>query len=307
MAYDIVGLGYSAVDYLGIAPAYPALDAKVELEELSVEGGGVVATAMVAAARLGAKVSYIGAMGDDPFGSFALSELRREGVDTGGVVIRPGASSPFSLIVIDRPSGKRNIFWSRSGLVPLSPQEIDREHILSGKVLHLDNHEPAAAIEAAGWAKEAGITVLIDAGSVRPGVRELLGHVDVLVASHRFAQEYAGEGDAMAAARAMLKGRIRISVVTNGEHGCACATADESFEVPSFKVDVVDTTGAGDVFHGAFSFGLARGWDVRTTATFASAVAAIKCTRLGGRQGIPTFEQAVSFLSEHGARVPPAR
>lgn len=300
MRYDIIGIGYSTIDFLGIVPGYPAIDAKTEFVEASIQGGGVTATAMAAAARLGAKVSYVGVFGDDMFGRLALSEIDKEGIDTSHVVVRAGAESPFSFIVIDQPTGKRNIFWSRSGLEHLSPDELDKQHILSAKVLHIDNHEPKAALEAAKWANEAGITVLMDAGSIRPGVIDLLQHVDVLIASHRFCCECTGQDDPMTGAEAMSKGGRKISIVTHGEDGCACVTPDGSFHVPAFKVDVVDTTGAGDVFHGAFSFGIAKGWDACKTATFASAAAAIKCGSLGGRQGIPSFDETIAFLNENG-------
>ncbi|HOK53401.1 MAG TPA: PfkB family carbohydrate kinase [Armatimonadota bacterium] len=300
VSYDVIGIGYGAVDFLGIVPSYPSIDAKTEMEQVTIQGGGVTTTAMVAAARLGARVSYIGVTGDDLIGKFALAELQKENVDTSHVIIRHGSNSPFSLIVIDKPTGKRNIFWTNAGITTVKPEELDKEHILSARVLHVDNHEPAAATQAAKWANDAGIPVLMDAGSMRPGVSELIQYVDVLVASHRFAIECTGETDLMTAARKLMTGRRQISVVTNGDNGCACITRDDEFHLPAFKVDVVDTTGAGDVFHGAFSFGLAKGWDARKIAVFASAVAAIKCTKLGGRLGIPAYEETLMFLREHG-------
>lgn len=298
MTYDIIGLGYSATDYLGIVLEYPELDAKTELEEFTTQGGGVTATAMVAAARLGAKAAYVGIMGDDLSGRFALSELEREGVDVSRVIVRRGAASPVSFIVIDKPTGKRNIFYSRCGIMALSAEEIDRGFIQSCKVLHLDNHEMEAAIQAAKWANEAGIPVLIDAGSVRPGTNELLEHVDILISSQQFGLDYTGELDPLDAARSMLKGRTRASIVTLGDRGCACATPDESFCIPAFRVEVVDTTGAGDVFHGAFSYGLLQGWPIKQITVFASAVAALKCTKLGGRARIPTLKETMKFLKD---------
>jgi sugar/nucleoside kinase (ribokinase family) len=125
-------------------------------------------------------------------------------------------------------------------------------------------------------------------------------YVDVLITSRRFAEEYCGTNDLTEAAIRMLIGRRRISAVTSGEDGCVCATPDEVLHVPAFKVDVVDTTGAGDVFHGAFSFALAKEWNVCNAVIFASAAAAIKCTKLGGRQGIPGLEETLSFLRDRG-------
>ena len=293
--FDVVGVGYGAVDYLGIVPRYPEIDEKMEMTEFVKQGGGITATAMAAVGRLGGRASYIGKIGDDDFGKFIIAELEKDGVDTSHVVIQPGASSQFSFVLVDRPSGKRTIFWTACGLM-LEPHDIRREDILAGKVLQVDAHYPRAAIQAATWANEAGIPVVMDAGSVREGSEELVERTNCLLASALFAVEFTGEGDPEKAARAMLGGRRRISAVTLGDKGCVCVTEEGAFHQPAFEVDVVDTTGAGDVFHGAFSFGLAKGWPYKEIIEFASAVAAMKCTKLGGRTGIPTFPQALDFL-----------
>lgn len=299
MGFDIIGIGCSSVDYIGIAPEYPPLDLKIEMEGLTIQGGGPAATAMVTAARLGASVSLVSAVGDDQLGRIILDELAYERVDTGHIITRPGASSHFSFIVVDKPTGKRNVFWTRAGLAHIAPDELDREHILSAKLLHVDNIETYAALQASRWANDAGIPVLMDAGSLRPGVSDILPHVDYLIASHRFAQQYLEEPDPMAAAETMRKGRTSVSIVTCGDQGSYCASDEGSFHTPAFEVDAVDTTGAGDVFHGAFSFGIVQGWDLRTIIRFASAAAAIKCTQLGGRPGIPTIEQVREFLGDN--------
>jgi len=295
--FDIIGLGYSAVDYLGVVPHMPEMDTKLEIECFTRQGGGVTATAMVAAARLGAATAFVGAVGDDDLGDFTVRELDREGVDTSQVVRVPGASSQFSFIMVHKSTGKRTILWTRSNVPPLDPAALDRDFIASCKVLHIDRHEVGAAIQAAHWAHEAGAIVVMDAGTYAPEVDDLLPHADVLITSHAFATDLTGEPDPAQSVRALLMGR-RIAGVTCGDKGSWFATRDgDEFRVPAFEVDVVDTTGAGDVFHGAFSFGLARRWNARQCARFASAVAALKCTKLGGRAGIPTYAQTQRFLS----------
>ena len=295
--FDIIGLGYSAVDYLGVVPHMPELDTKLLLEEFIRQGGGVTATAMVAAARLGARVAFVGAVGDDDFGDFTTRELEKEGVDTSRVVRAPGASSQFSFIMVEKASGKRTILWTRSDVPPLDPDSLDRDFITSCKVLHIDRHEIPAAMRAAGWVREAGGIVSMDAGTYAPEVDDLLPLADVLITSHAFAVDSTGESDPARSARALLKDR-RIAGVTWGERGSWFACSDGAeFHVPAFEVNVVDTTGAGDVFHGAFSFGLARAWDALRCARFASAVAALNCTKLGGRAGIPTCEEAECLAS----------
>ena len=300
--YDVVGVGYCAVDYLGIVPRYPNVDEKMGMTEFIRQGGGIMATAMAAVGRLGGRARYIGKIGDDDFGKFIISELQKEGVDTSRVVIQPGASSQFSFVVVDGVTGKRTIFWTSSG-IEFGASEIRREDILAGKVLQVDAHHPSAAIQAATWANEAGIPVVLDAGSLREGSAELVERTDALMVSTLFARQFTGEDDPERAARAMFGGRRRIAGVTLGERGCVYVTEDGLFHQPAFEVEVVDTTGAGDVFHGAFSFGLAKGWPYPRIVEFASAVAAIKCTKLGGRTGIPTYAEAVSFLQARGTKI----
>lgn len=291
IVFDVIGLGYSAVDYMGVVPHLPELDTKLLLDEFSRQGGGPTATAMVTVARLGAKAAFVGQIGDDDLGDFAFGELDREGVDVSQVIRRVGASSQFSFIMVERSSGKRTILWTRSNIPPLEPDQLDKDFITSCKVLHLDRHEIRAGIRAAQWVREAGGIVSMDAGTFVPGVTDLMPFVDVLIASHAFALEATGESDPAECARRLLCDR-RIAGVTLGEKGSWFATSDGGeFHVPAFDVEVVDTNGAGDVFHGAFAFGLARGWDAPRCARFASATAALKCTKLGGRAGIPAYEE----------------
>lgn len=298
---DVLGIGYSATDYLGIVPRYPDLDEKVELTQFTMQGGGPCATAMVTAARLGGRASYIGKMGDDDFGRFMLDELRAEGVETSQVVIEPGAQSQFSFIVVDADTGKRTIYWTRSEVPSLLPNEISREHLLSAKVLHLDGHDLPAALAAAGWANEAGIPVVFDGGTAREGSDLMIEHADYAAVSRRFAETFTGKNDPEAGARALFGGRRKLAAVTMGNQGSVYVTAEGAFHQPAFEVDVVDTTGAGDVFHGALSFGVSRQWPIEEVIEFASAVAAMKCTVLGGRTGIPTLPQALEFLRGRSA------
>lgn len=296
--FDVIGLGYSATDYLGIVPYMPELDTKLEMMEFSKQGGGPAATATVTAARLGARTAFIGQMGDDDFGDFMLRELQKESVDTSQVIRHPNTSSQFSFIMVDKTTGKRTIIWTRSEIPSLDPQTLDRDFITSCKVLHIDRHEIRANIQAAKWVREAGGIVSMDAGTFKPEVMELLPLVDVLITSRRFAQDATSKTDPMECARELLQGRM-IAGVTCGEHGSYFVTPDEEFHVPAFEVDVVDTTGAGDVFHGAFAYGLSQEWDARKCAVFASAVAALKCRRLGGRAGIPGLSEVLRQVGQH--------
>lgn len=297
--FDIICLGYSATDYLGIVPRYPEIDTKTELLEFSKQGGGPAATASVTVARLGARVAFVGKVGDDDFGRFMIAELERERVNTRNILIQPNSSSQFAFIVIDRDTGKRTIFWTRSGVSPLRPEELSKDVITSCRVLLTDGHDTWASLQAAIWANEAGIPVVYDAGSVREASLELADHTDALVASERFAREYTGKSNPEEAAKMMLSGRRKYSVVTLGEKGCVYATETGVHYQPAFRVRTVDTTGAGDAFHGAFAYGILKNWPYAEIVEFSSAVAAMKCTKLGGRPGLPTLHEVLAFLSEH--------
>ncbi|MGC9371669.1 MAG: carbohydrate kinase family protein, partial [Paracoccaceae bacterium] len=178
------------------------------------------------------------------------------------------------------------------------------DYITSADYLHLDGYHDATALQAARWMQAAGKTVVLDgsktSGPVRGTMRELVGHVDVLISGSGFVQGLTGKQDLWAALTAALDFGPCIVVQTEGVDGSYTVTADARFHTPAFRCDVVDTTGAGDVFHGAYIVGLIHGWDLRTIARFATAVSAIKCTRLGGRAGIPTFEEALAYLADRG-------
>lgn len=293
--FDVVGVGYCNVDYLGIVSRYPRIDEKARLQEFVRQGGGVTATAMAAVGRLGGRARLITKVGDDDFGTFSINELVKDGVDVSRILIESGKTSQFSFIAVSKRSGKRTIFWNPSD-IRMRADEIHKDDILDAKVLHIDAHHPEAALQAAIWAESAGIPVVMDAGTLREGSLEIVEHVSHLIASRLFAKQYTGADNPETAVISMLAGR-QLAAVTLGKDGCIYATTDGVFHQPAFKVKTVDTTGAGDVFHGAFSFGLSQGWDVHRLIVFSSAVAAMKCTKLGGRAGIPAYSEALTFMN----------
>lgn len=299
--FDVICLGYSAVDFIGVVPCVPELDTKLEMSDFMRQGGGPAATAAVAAARLGARAAFAGNIGDDDFADFMVDELAAERVDTSHVTRCTGARSQFAFIMVERGTGKRTIVWTRSSVPPMRLEALDREFVTSCRVLHLDRHEVDAGMVVARWVREAGGVVSLDAGNYDPRTLELLPVVDYLIAPGWFARDSTGETDPMAGARALLGGRQAV-VVTRGEDGCWVATQDDEFHAPAFRVEAIDTNGAGDVFCGAFACGLSQGWNVRRCAVFASAAAALKCTRLGGRAGIPTREEALALADAREGR-----
>lgn len=296
--FDIVGLGYTALDYLGIVPHLPEENRKLELLEFTVQGGGPTATALVTARRLGLTASYIGKVGDDDFGRRMIEELEAEGVDTSSVIVEPDASSQFAFIMVDEHTATRTILWTRGSVSRIRPEEVDLDVIGSARALLVDDLEPAAALAAVRDANDHAVPVVIDAGSLRQGVEEILPHCDYIVASEIFAEQITGGNDYLRSLEALLAFGPEAVVVTLGEKGCVGLSEDGLIEAEGFEIEAVDTTGAGDVFHGAFLFAVLQGWDLYRSCVFSNAVAALKCRALGGREGIPGIEEALSFL-EH--------
>ncbi|MCK4237429.1 MAG: sugar kinase [Candidatus Krumholzibacteria bacterium] len=294
--FDVVGLGYTALDYLGVIPHFPEENRKLELRRFIVQGGGPTATAVVTARRLGLTASYIGKVGDDEFGKRMLDELARERVDLSSVLVEPGASSQFAFIMVDEQTSERTILWTRGSVSRIKPEEVDCDLVASAGVLLIDDLEPEAAVTAARIAREERIPIVMDAGSLRSGVKELLPLCDYIVASEVFAEQISGGKGVEDSLRAIFSFDPRAAVVTLGEQGCAALSDEGMIEVEGFEVTSVDTTGAGDVFHGAFLFAVLQGWDLYRACVFSNAAAAMKCRRLGGRAGIPNVEEVFKFL-----------
>ena len=295
--FDVVGVGLSAIDFLGIVDEYPPpADQKICMSQFTRQGGGVVATALVALARLGATTAFVGKVGDDEFGRLMRNQLEEEGVDVTQMIMEPGASSAPAFIVVDKGTGRRTIFWSESTVTPLHASEIDQDFITSARILHLDGLQMEAGLAAARWAKEAGMTIVLDGDTIRPGIEELIGLTGTLIASQSFATQFAGTSHLEAAINKMRSMGPELVGITLGADGCMLSQGNDLIRKPGYSVDVVDTTGAGDVFHGAFIYGMLQGWSLERTAEFANAVAAMKCRKLGGRAGIPTLDETMAFL-----------
>jgi len=294
-AWDVIGLGANAADHLVSIPHHPHPGEKVRFTSYRAQGGGQAATALVTVSRLGYRARYFGAVGDDADGEANLAGLREEGVDVSGVIVRPGALTQRAFILVDGASGERTIVWGRSeGLIP-APEEIDPAAIAAGRLFHTDAQEPRTATHAARAARAAGMPVLADLEHTRPGIEELLPLVDFLIVDERFPERLTGARDLERAA-ALLEERAAgaLVVVTLGARG-ALARIDGGTRVfPAYAIDAVDTTGAGDVFHGAFAVACLDGMDLAGALDFANAVAAMKCLAAGGRTGIPRERAAIA-------------
>lgn len=302
MAHDVAGLGCACLDFLGIVPHLPDRDDQVWMSDSTQQGGGMVSTALVTLSRLGVPTAFAGKIGNDMAGRVVREEFDLYGVDSAHLIMAPGAATPVSMILVDESTGQRTIMAGGSS-VEMSPSEVPVGVVASAKYLLLDTTTRQAALAAAGIARDAGVPVVLDADSLsRPqDIGDLLRATDYLIASQVFAEALTGLTSPSEAVEALADYGSSVTVVTLGEAGSLTLAGGRSFHTPAFPVDVVDTTGAGDVYHGAFIFGLLQKWGLKMIAGFASAVAALSCTRLGGRQGIPTLDEAKSFLRDRDA------
>lgn len=295
--FDVVGMGLNSVDFLCLVPEFPAPNSKMQMRRFSKQGGGQVATAMVALSRWRVKAKYIGKVGEDELGQFSLHSIHQEGVDISSVMIEPHATNQFAMIIVDGSTGERTILWNRDERLTYREGELRKEEVCSGKILHLDGHDIHAALQCARWAKEEGITTVIDLDKVEPLTSELIKEIDFVITSARFPALYTGISDRGKALLELQKHTTGFLCATLGHEGAMALVEGKVIYVEGFQVKVVDTTGAGDVFHGGFIYGLLQNWELEEILRFANAASALKCEDLGGRKGIPTLEEIKRFLS----------
>jgi ribokinase len=300
--WDVLGFGVVAVDDLVYVDRFPEPDGKTLAMERRREGGGLAGTAMVAAARLGARTAWCGVLGDDELSRYSLAELAREGVDVSRVILRPGASPCASVIVVVRPTGQRSIISGIRGVTPFPPELVTPDLVRQCRVLFVDHTQPPTAIRAASLAREAGIPVVADIeGFADPGVAGLVPLVDHLIVGTESARAHTGETDPARMVRALAESGRALTAVTTGADGVWYASGvGAPRHVPGHKVAAVDTTGCGDVFHGAYAAYLAFGEGVDGAVRAANAAAAVKATRPGGRTGIPDRAALERFLESEG-------
>lgn len=296
--WDILGLGAVAVDDLLYVAHYPIPDTKQPVLSRRREGGGLTATALVAAARLGARTAYTTTLGEDELSRFSIEALEREGVDCSLIQRRLDARPYHSIIIVDQATGQRTILYSTEGVTSLPPAEITEALITNCRVVFVDNRAAAAALRAAELAHRHGIPVIGDIElKIEPEALPLMDQIDHLIIGVELAGQVTGETQIEDMVWALAGHKRACCVVTAGERGCWYAERDGQVRhVPAFPVETVDTTGCGDVFHGAYAACLAQGESVAATIEVASAAAALKATQPGGRSGIPDRAAVDRFL-----------
>jgi len=295
---DIVGLGLNATDTVLMVREFPPLGGKERVVSLSRQAGGQMATALVACQRLGLQSRYIGKVGGDEAGRFQLQSLRQEGIDVKYASVVRGATTQFGLIIVDQATGERTVFWDRDKRLAVTPRELMPEAIISAKLLHLDGCDAAACARAAQWARKAGIPVVADLDTVYKKVEQIFPLIDYLIASANFLPAVTGHNDPFLVLEYMAREyKIRAPGMTLGRDGSLVYTDGRFYYSPGFVVETVDTTGAGDIFHGAFAYGLLQRWPIEQILDFSNAMAGLNCTRVGARGGIATRAEAEKLIA----------
>src|ERR1700761_8410567 len=299
---DLVGVGLNATDTLIPLPKFPERGSKVEYPRAHVLPGGQTASAVMACQTWGLATRYVGKLGDDDAGRLHCSEFARAGVDA-QIVTVPHAASPQSLIIVDG-GGERTVLCRRDERLLLRPEDLDRAWIVNARALMVDGFETAAATVATGWAKSAGIPVIADLDELYDGVEDLAANVDYLVVSRDFPRRMTGERSLENALR-KLKSRYgcTVAAATLGEDGVLAWDGSHFHLRPAYCVPVTDTTGAGDVFHAGFIYGLLQGWPLARQLDFACAAAALNCTAIGARGGIQSVDDIEGVIAR-GDRYP---
>jgi sulfofructose kinase len=292
---DLVGVGLNATDTLIPLPAYPARGSKTEYTSSTVMPGGQAATTVVACQSWGLRTRYVGKLGDDHAAQLHREAFTRAGVDARLITVAGGVSLQ-SLILIDE-GGERTVLYRRDERLALQPEELDRAWIVNARALHVDGYDTAAATTAARWARAAGIPVIADLDELYPGVEELIENVDYLIASRDFPCRLMAESDLEQALRQMqLRYGCRLTAATLGQDGVLAWDGRRAHHRSAYRVPVADTTGAGDIFHAGFIYGLLQEWPLQRQLDFACAAAAMNCRSLGARGGIHSVEAIENLM-----------
>ncbi len=302
ISVQVAGVGACVADTLYTLTGFPKEDTKLRAEDSKMAGGGPVATGLVAVSKLGVSTAYLGVLSEDASGIFLKEDFEKYGVNTQAIVkYKEGYRSFSSSIWLNRTEGTRTCVFDRGNLPPYVLNEEGAAVLRQAKILMVDGNELQAAIDAATYIHAYGGKVLYDAGGRYEGVEKLLPQADILIPSAEFALGITGETDiAQAAVKLYETYQPEVVVITDGKNGGVIYQGDTVEHYEAFKVDAVDSNGAGDVFHGAFAAAVVKGYSYRECCTFASAVSAVKCTGFGARESAPDMAMLETFLRERG-------
>ena len=295
--FDVVGVGLNATDTLILLPGFPSYGGKVPFHREILSPGGQVASAMVTCAQLGLRTKYIGTLGDDERGVIQLESLRASNVNLDDIEIRANCPNQSAYILIDQMSGERTVLWNRNDCLRIDSATITAEKITCARLLHIDGHDTSAVSRAAEIARRHQIPVSVDVDTIYPGFERVLPNVDYLIASSEFPSRWTHEPDPFRAL-SMIQDQygMRVAAMTLGADGSLARVDGRFIYSPGFIVDAIDTTGAGDVFHGAFCYSVIESMPVREALEFSNAMAALNCTALGARGHIASLPEAQALM-----------
>lgn len=296
---DLLGLGQISIDFVGTVDGLPPLGGKAAMLAYEVLPGGQIATAALAAARLGLHACFVGSVGGDAAAATALAPLVAAGVDVSGVRTIAGATTRLAMILVDRASGERTVLGFRDPRLRLSARDVPLERIGAARCLLVDAEDPDASRAAAQAARRRGVPVVADVDAPGPGVEALLACVDFPLVSRSFAETFGLDGTVRSGLRRLSELGARMAVATLGDRGCLALADSRELACPAFEIAPRDTTGAGDVFHAAFAWGVLEGLDGESLLRTANATAALSCRGLGAQGGLPTRAEVDAFLREH--------
>jgi sulfofructose kinase len=298
---DVLAIGLNATDTLIRVPRFPAFDSKTKILSSALLPGGQAATAAVACQRWGLRSRYVGKIGDDAAGRLQREEFAHEGVEAHLIEV-PNCASQLAFIIVDECTGERTILWQRDDRLDLQPDEMPREWIRGARLVHVDGHPCAPAVAAARWAREAGAVVTADLDNLYPGVEALLEDIDFMISSRDFPERLLGIPDLLDSLPEITRRfGCRVAGATLGRDGVLVWDGTQFHYCPAFRVDTVDTTGAGDVFHAGFAYALLRGDILPEILEFSCAAAGLNCTAPGARGGIRPVDE-IDKLRREGAR-----
>lgn len=302
---DILGFGAVAVDDLVYVDHYPSPDSKIPIRAYQRQGGGLAGTALVAAARLGARVAYCGAFGTDELSKFTLEEFSREGVGNCHILKVNDAKPIHSIIIVDKSTGQRVVMHTNSGLSAPPLDYVTKHLIKTAKFVFIDHTVMQVALKVTRIARNIKIITIADIERDDDNnIIELLSLIDHLIIGITIAKKLTGLNNPLDILHALSNKNQVVCIVTNGANGCYYKKMDEPVEhFPAFCVPVVDTTGCGDVFHGGYMAAMTYGFPIEKSIQFATAVAGIKASHAGGRSGIPSYKQVIQFLLDRGFEI----
>jgi sulfofructose kinase len=293
---DVVGVGLNATDTLISLTSFPARGAKVEYKHRSVQPGGQVATTIVACQTWGLRTRYVGKFGDDSAAKLHREAFAHAGVEAQMVTV-PGALSLHNVILVD-DGGDRTVICQRNERMVLQPEELRREWIVNARALHVDGHDTAAATLAASWARQAGVPVTADLDQIYPGIDDLIANIDYLLVNCDFSCRLMKDSNLERSLRKMqARYACRLTAATLGEDGVLAWDGKQLLHSSAYRVPVVDTTGAGDIFRAGFLYGMMQDWPLDRQLDFSCAAAAMNCMGKGARGGIRSLDEIERLMA----------